>query len=66
MDMYSFKSPTVPCQRPTIWVAYSASGTVDELSAQDAKQNPKRTPAMAIAQGVHLFFISSIPFLIFP
>jgi hypothetical protein len=52
IDIVSFKSPTVPCQRPTIFVEYSASGTVDELLAQDAQQNPRMTTAIAFAQGV--------------
>ena len=53
----SFKSPTVPCQRPTIFVEYSASETGVELFAQDAKQNPKTTTAIALTQGVQLDFM---------
>jgi hypothetical protein len=51
IDIVSFKSPTVPCQRPTIFVEYSASGTGDELFAQDATQNPRKTTAIALTQG---------------
>jgi hypothetical protein len=64
MVMVSFDSPTVPCQHPTMFVEYSASGTIDELLEQDAKQNPKTATAIAFAQGVHLSFMRSIPFII--
>jgi hypothetical protein len=65
-DIASFKSPTVPCQRPTIFVEYCASETGCELFAQDAKQNPKTTAAIAFTQGMQLDFMRSTPFIIFP
>src|SRR5664280_3048557 len=66
IDIVSFKSPTVPCQCPTIFVEYSASGTVDELFAQDAKQNPRTTTAIALTKGVQFDFMRSTPFIIYP
>jgi hypothetical protein len=66
IDIVSFKSPTVPCQRPTIVVEYVASETDCELFAQDAKQNPKTTAAIALTQGVQLNCMRSTPFIIFP
>jgi hypothetical protein len=65
-DIASFKSPTVPCQRPTIFVEYSASEIGGDLFAQDAKQHPKTTAAIALAQGLQLDCMRSTPFIIFP
>ena len=63
IDIVSFKSPTVPCQRPTIFVEYSASETGDDLLAQDAKQAPKATTAIAIAKNVQFDFMRPTFFL---
>jgi len=63
-DIVSFKSPTVPCQYPTIFVEYFASETGGDLFAQDAKQNPKTTAAIALTQGVQLDFTRATPFII--
>lgn len=52
IDTVSFSSPTVPCQLPTIFVEYSASGTGAELWVQDKKQTSKTTVASTIAQRV--------------
>jgi hypothetical protein len=62
IDIVSFEAPTVPCQRPTIVVEYSASGTVDELFSHDPTQNPKTMTAIAVAQSVHLFFMAFYSF----
>jgi ABC-type sulfate transport system permease subunit len=64
--MVSFKSPTVPCQLPTIFVEFSAFETGVELFAQDVKQNPKTTTAIAFTQGVQLDFMRSTPLIILP
>jgi hypothetical protein len=56
----------VPCQRPTIFVEYCASGTGGELLTQDAKQNPKATAVIALTHGVQLVFMKSTLFIIFP
>jgi hypothetical protein len=64
--MVSFKSPTVPCQLPTIFVEYCASETGAELFAQDVKQDPKATTAIALTQGVQLDIMRLTPFIIFP
>jgi hypothetical protein len=65
IDIVSFTSPTVPCQRPTIFVEYCASGKGGELFTQDAKQNAKTTTAIALTQGVQLVFMKSTLFIIF-
>jgi hypothetical protein len=64
IDIVSFTSPTVPCQRPTIFLEYCASGTGGELFTQDAKQNPKTTTAIVVTQGVQLVFMKSTLWLI--
>jgi hypothetical protein len=65
IDIVSFSSPTAPCQRPTIFVEYCASGTSGELFTQDAKQNAKTTTAIVLTQGVQLVFMESTLFIIF-
>lgn len=59
IDIVSFKSPTAPCQSPTILTEYSASETGTELCVQDSTQNPKTTTAIAPTQGVQLDFTKS-------
>ena len=58
IDIVSFKSPTVPCQSPTILSEYSASEAGAELCVQDPTQNPKTTTAIAPTQ-VQLDFTKS-------
>ena len=48
IDIISFELPTVPCQPPTIFVAYSVSGTGGDLSAHDHKQHPARSTIIAV------------------
>ena len=64
IDIVSFKSPTVPCQHPTISIEYSAVGTVDKLLAQDAAENSTTITAIAVTQIAHLaLFIDSPVFM---
>ena len=58
IDIVSFTLPTAPCQLPTIFVEYSASGTVDVLLVQDAKQDPNTTTEIAFTQDMQLVFMT--------
>ena len=59
IDMVSFKSPTVPFQRPAILAVYSASDTGRELCAHDAAQIPKTSTASGATQAAQLDFMQS-------
>jgi hypothetical protein len=65
IDIVSFRSPTVPCQCPTIFVEYAASETGDELFTQTAKDTPMTTTAMALAQSAQLAFKRAILRILF-
>jgi hypothetical protein len=65
IDMVSFKSPTVPCQRPIVFGKYSVRGTGGELFAQDARQNTRTAAAIALTQGVQRVFMRGTPFIFF-
>jgi len=54
IDMISFSSPTVPCQRPTSSFEYSASGMAGHDFAQATKQAANATTAIVFAHTAQL------------